>query len=330
MPIRASSTREIASLIADLASVNPVERDAAVARLTIIGPRAVERLVAAATASGGAESRAAAWSALEAIGDARAVEPALAALASPQTPPASAAAAAGVARRFIAGPHGAAIVERLTMVVLDRARPDTVRRAALHALRDLDRRTIAPLMKSLAADPIAADRERGGSSLTIANAAERALGDDPAVLRAAIAKADAQTPPTLLLRIVERVREREGAEPPARRGDWQLVRAAAHQALAERGSRIALYDLRESLERATSPLPAAFLAPLALIGDATCLEAISAAHAHATDAWMRERLAQLFYTIVGRERVTKKRAAAIWAGGAIRARRARTAGKAGR
>src|SRR5262249_16685889 len=118
-------------------------------------------------------------------------------------------------------------------------------------------------------------------------------------------------------------------EPPARRCDWQLARAAAHQALAERGDRIALYDLRESLERAKSPLPAAFLAPLALIGDVTCLEAISAAHADASDVWMREGLAQLFYTIVDRERVTKKRAAAIWAGGAIRAPRAGGAGTAG-
>jgi len=185
-------------------------------------------------------------------------------------------------------------------------------------------------MKALAGDPIAAERDRGDSTLAIANAAERALGDDPAALRAAIVKAGAQTPPTLLLKIVERVREREGAEPSARRGDWQLARAAAHQALAERGSRIALYDLRESLEHAKSPLPAAFLAPLALIGDVTCLEAISAAHATATDVWMRERLAQMFYTIVERERVTKKRAAAIWAGGAIRPRRAGRAGGAGR
>src|SRR5207245_1063273 len=105
--------------------------------------------------------------------------------------------------------------------------------------------------------------------------------------------------------IVERVREREGAEPAARRDEWRLARASAHQALAIRGSRLALYDLRETLETAKGRLPVEFLAPLALIGDASCLEAIAAAHAAAGDTWWRQHLADAFYAIVTRERLTR-------------------------
>jgi hypothetical protein len=142
----------------------------------------------------------------------------------------------------------------------------------------------------------------------IADAAEGALPDDPTALRAALGQAGDASPPPLLLRIIERVREREGAEPAARRDEWRLARAAAHQALAVRGSRIALYDLRETVETAKGRLPVEFLAPLALIGDASCLEAIAAAHAAARDAWWRQHLADAFYAIVARERLTARSA----------------------
>ena len=45
--------------------------------------------------------------------------------------------------------------------------------------------------------------------------------------------------------MIECVKDREqAATRAARRDDWQIVRGALHQALALRGSRIALYDLR--------------------------------------------------------------------------------------
>jgi HEAT repeat protein len=308
-----------------------VAREAAVARLTVIGSRAVERLIAVATSEAdSADARAAAWRALDAIGDARALEPALRTLGSTATPPAIAAAAAGVARGFIRGPHGAAAVDRLTLVALDRARPETVRVAALRALRTLEPATLAPLLKSLEDDPRAAVRAEAEprvpsrrtsprEAALVAAAAQRGLGDDPAALRAAIARDGASVPLATLLRIVERVREREGAERPALRDEWRLVRAAAHQALADRGSRIALYDLRESLESANSRLPVEFLTPLQRVGDASCLEAIAAAHARSSDAWTRGRLADAFYSIVAREKLTQrhavmKRVARRWKG----------------
>jgi HEAT repeat protein len=332
--IRASSSKQIDALVRDLSSPNAVTRDAAVARLTVIGSRAVERLIALAESHRETTARAEAWRTLEAIGDPRALDPALNALAR-SIDPAVAAAAAGVARVFIRSARGAAAVDRLTTVVLDRARPEIVRLAALGALRELEPATLAPVLASLADDPnaavradVAAEREasyrkrgifkratsgkrRGpvDPAAMVAEAAERELPDDPNALRAALSQAGDAIPLPLLLRIVERVREREGAESPARRDEWRLARAAAHQALAGRGSRLALYDLRESLETAKGRLPVEFLAPLALIGDASCLEAIAAAHAAVPrDEWWRQHLADAFYTIVAREKVTARSA----------------------
>src|SRR5436309_15664326 len=129
--IRASAAKQIDALVRDLSSPDAVTRDAAAARLTVLGSRAVERLLALAESNAEPMARAAAWRTLEAIGDPRALDPALRALAASSTDPAIGAAAAGVARAFMRGRRSAAVVDRVTAVVLDRARPDIVRRAAL-------------------------------------------------------------------------------------------------------------------------------------------------------------------------------------------------------
>ena len=75
MPIRKSSAASIDALAADLTSESPVTREAAIARLTVIGPRAVDSLVAIVSRpEKGPTARAAALRALEALGDARALE----------------------------------------------------------------------------------------------------------------------------------------------------------------------------------------------------------------------------------------------------------------
>jgi hypothetical protein len=141
---------------------------------------------------------------------------------------------------------------------------------------------------------------------TVTRAANVALPDEPVALQRAIGLARASAPLALLLRIVERVREKEGAEPASLRREWTMARGAAHVALATRGSRIALYDLREALETAATPLPVEFLSALSIAGDASCLEPIAGAHAKAGDAWWREHLADTFRTIVKREKLTKR------------------------
>jgi len=322
--IRPSSSRQIDSLIADLGSACGVTRETAVARLTLLGGRAVDRLIAAASgevSSGAApDARAAAWRALEAIGDARALEPALAAMAATRQDVAVGAAAAGVARVHLRGPHGARAVDRLTAVVLDVERHESVRLAALRALRDLDAATIAPILTTLAADRNAAVRSEaalsaGGApraaedpAAVVRRAADGSLPDDPAALRHALGLSGTSAPLAALQRIVDRVREREGAEPARTREDWRMVRAAAHVTLAGRGSRLALYDLRESLETAKGPLPVEFLTAVSMIGDASCVEAVAAAHAKAKDTWWRHHLADAFYTIVQREKLTSRHA----------------------
>jgi HEAT repeat protein len=320
--IKASSAKQIDALIADLAAANAVTREAAVARLTVTGARAVERVAALAlSASSSGAARAAAFRALEGIADPRGLEPALKAIAgAADTDPKVATAAIAVARLFVRGARGAAAVDRLTAVTLDRRQHDAVRVAALQALRDLDAATIAPVLAALADDPNGAvraaataratSRRADGDPLeTLARAANETLPEEPDTLRRAITRAGGSAPLPQLLKIVERVREREGSASPGRRGDdWAIARAAAHVALAERGSRIAVYDLRESFERARAPLPVEFLTALSLVGDASCLEAIAGAHARARDTWWRDHLADAFRTIAAREKITRRHA----------------------
>ncbi len=287
------------------------------ARLTVIGARAVERLLAAADSSAGAGARAAALSALEGIADPRALPVALAALDHPDATVAS--AAAGLAGVFVRGPKGAAAVDRLTEVALDGTRAAAVRAAALRGLRDLAPSTLAPVLASLA-DDTSLDVRTAASALTegdaaldpldvLAQSARESTLSDPQRLRQAIARAGQRAPLPVLLRIIERVREHEREQAAAQRADWTAVRAAAHLALAQRGSRLAVYDLRESIEAARVPLPVEFLAALSTIGDASCVEAIAGAFAVARDQWWREHLADAFRAIVKREKLTRRHAA---------------------
>jgi HEAT repeat protein len=320
--IRASSSRQIDTLVANLGAESAVTRESAVARLTLFGARAVEKLIALAKSDAPSAARAGAFRALDGIADPRALDAALRAASSHDA--AVAAAAIGVARVFIRGPRSAAVVDAMTTAALDPARADAIRVAALRALADLDARTIAPLLKTLAADASGAVRsevalhtgtrarqKRVDPAEALSKAAQD-LGDDPRALHTAIVAAGEIADLPLLLSIVERVRERETKEPPARRMQWTTTRAAAHAVLAKRGSRIALYDLRESLDAAKGPLPVEFLSALSAVGDASCLEPIAGAYArsaeHDRDDWWCSHLADAFRTIVAREKLTRRHA----------------------
>ena len=321
MAIRVSSSKQIDALIEKLGSPDAMARDAAVARLTVIGTRAVDRLLTTAQSKAAAAARIAAWAALDAIGDTRALEPALKALDDRDA--VVAAAAAAVARRFVRGAHGAAVVDRLTAIVLDRRRDEIVRTAALHALDDLEAATTAPLRRALADDPserlrrassggrqpgdVARGPQRNAlkpASARLAAAADGTLPRDPGALRTDLLAEGDDTALPLLVRLIDRIREHEGAEPAASRPPWTAARATAHLALAKRGSRLALYDIRETLESARGPLPVELLQALVIVGDATVLEAVAIAHEKAQDAWSRRHLADAFYEILARERLT--------------------------
>lgn len=355
MPIKASAARQIEVLIANLGSDRADVREAAVARLTLVGARAVDRLLLLLDASAPVVARAAALRTLEAIADPRALERVLETLESPDA--AVASAAAGAARVFLRGARGAAAVDRLASVALDTAREDVVRIAAIRALDDLDPATIAPLLEAVRRDPNDVVRMAATPTSTaapvdmIVRAADFGLPEDPVDLGQALGHAGADVSLPLVLRIIERVREREAAEPTPRKDEWMRVRGRAHVMLADRGSRIALYDLRESIEAAARPLPVEFLAALATAGDASCLEAIAAAYSRAMPAaatvedegrWWRDHLADAFQLIVHREGLTRGHAQMkkiekrwglaldqLWAGAAGGAGRAGGTRKAG-
>jgi HEAT repeat protein len=318
--IRASSSKQIATLVADLSGGDATARDAAIARLTVIGTRAVERVIELATGAATATARGAALRTLEGIGDPRALPVALDALADRED--SVAIAAAGVAHVFVRGAKGALAVDRLTAVALDGGRRPPVRIAALRALRDLGPITVAPLLKALSTDAdarIAAEASStaggagGGGDQDpvdlLTHAAEDELPADAQALRHALAQAGSTVALPVVLRIIERVRELEASEPVARRAEWTAVRAAGHLALAQRGSRLAVYDLRESIEAARAPLPVEFLAALSTIGDASCVEAIAGAFARARDQWWRDHLVDVFRAIVKRDKLTRRHAA---------------------
>jgi len=196
----------------------------------------------------------------------------------------------------------------LTLVALDPQRMQTVRLAAVGALRELEPKTIRPLLKKLAAE---GSLELGAA--TQPPPAPQPVDDGPghaAVdgVREWLAREGAKAPLASVLGLVERVREREASESAGRRDAWTAVRFAAHLVLARRKSRVALYDLRESLETARTPLPVDALAAVTLVGDASCLEALASAYARSRNAEWRRQLLETFHAVVKREKLTPRHA----------------------
>src|SRR6185437_1208552 len=136
------------------------------------------------------------------------------------------------------------------------------------------------------------------------------LPPTPQALKALLAAHRPTARLTELQHLVDHVRTREQNERDSgRREEWRVVRGAAHQALAARNSRLALYDLRDSLLEGDR-LPIAFLAALEEIGDATCLETLAAAYdasSRSGDPWWREHVANAFRAIMQREGLTRDR-----------------------
>lgn len=312
MSVSPSSAKAIDRLVVDLASEETVVSEAAIARLAVIGARAVPRLTSLVDDADTAPPvRAAALRALEAVHDDRALDPALRATFDPA--PAVSAAAIAVLRGFIRDRRGPAAVDRLTAIAVDRTGSAPSRLDAIRALADLDEATRAPIWKLLQADPdpivraeVDPGTKRAPEALVLA--AERGLPDDADAVRRLLAAAGGIVALPVLHRVLERISQRETAERPARRGEWRRARATVHLALATRGSRLGLYDLRESLESATEPLPVEFLSALSAVGDASCLEALAAAHHAASDPWWRQHLVRAFQAIATRERLTRRNA----------------------
>jgi hypothetical protein len=323
MPIRPSSSAEIRRLIDALGGTDDVRREAAVARLAVIGPRAVEHLLQEYPKASTARARAGMLRALEAAGDPRAVPVARAALDDPASSPEIVSAAIGVLRAFLGAVQPAVArdaLDALVTVALDHARAPDIRTAALDAMRDLPASILEPVRQTLASDPDIVVRERlasppeqpGQPALVWRDAVEGRLPPSPAMLKSAVAAIAGAARLIELQHVVDTIRLHEAHETdPGRRAEWRAVRGAVHQALAARGSTLALYDLRDSLLE-PERLPVAFLAALEEIGDATCLEPLAAAYdasSRSGDAWWREHVAAAFRAIVRRDGLTRRHAA---------------------
>jgi hypothetical protein len=153
MAIRPSSSAEIRQLIAALGGEDEVAREAAVARLAVLGERAVEHLLTEFP-NATPRARTGMLRAFEAAADPRTFAVARAALQD-----ASATmqiAAIGTIRTFLASSRPALSRDALDALIdtaLDQRRVSIVRIAAYEVLRDLPADAHDPIRDTLAADP---------------------------------------------------------------------------------------------------------------------------------------------------------------------------------
>src|SRR5262245_39307644 len=284
MAIKASAAAEIRTLVDALAADDEVRREVAIARLGIIGSRAVDRLIDAYTAASDRRAHVAILRALEGIGDPRSAPPARQA---PVEGGDIAVAAASVLRTVLSSKHAATAAGALDALVaasLDARNDRRVRLAAFDALQDMPADVRQRVRDALDADGPSdirdvariTDADAASAEAVWADAVAGRLPETPDALREAINRRGASAPLNNLRRLIDTVRSRE-AEDRANAAAWLAVRGTLHQALAIRGSRVALYDLRETIEARPGSLPMTFLTALHVVGDVSCLEPIAAA-----------------------------------------------------
>ena len=319
MPIKASSSVEVRQLVEALGGPDELRREAAIARLTVIGPRAVDALLQAYASTTDRDTRIAILRALESSSDRRTIAIAKEGIVMGGD---LAVAAAAALRGLIDSPHEATATEALDLLVttvLDTSADRVVRMTAFDALHAMPEGVRVRVREALKKDPDSHMKARAldsSSSIAMADALwqdalDGKLPDSPAIFRDAAQTRASTAALSSLQKMIDAVRAREGATSVRRRAEWQAIRGALHQALALRGSRVAVYDLRESLEDASGPLPSSFLAALHVVGDETCLEPLAAAYARAgAESRWKSQVAAAFRAIAGRERITRRRAVA--------------------
>ena len=300
-----STDAEVRALIQALSAGDTARREAAVARLLIVGARAVGRLIAEFDACRDRDVQVTLLRVLEASGDDRSLDVARRALDAGGD---LAVAAAGVLREMLVRGTASRQTEALDVLLTILENPSVERRVRSAAAQALDN---APedVRRAVHARLPPAESE---DDAIWEDALEGHLPDDPDRLCevAAVRATTAALP--VLRKLIEIVREREQREPrEASRERWRRLRGALHQAVALRGSRVALYDLRETFALTAGPLPSSFVAALQVIGDESCLDALAAAHcrASAEHGQWRQQLAGAFHTVARRERLTKKHSA---------------------
>jgi len=316
MPIRPSTAADVSRLLAELASDDLLRRETAVARLTVIGSRAVAGLLAmAGNHRSPLEARVAALGALEALADPRATTTCLALIdaVSDELSAAAIGVLSAIARS--SGPRATAAFDRLAALALDRTARVDRRLAALTALDGFPERLLKPLHEALARDPASGlvarvVRRQSGVLVPLAELVEGQLPADPALVSAIVREDATETSTSVLRKLIDLIRRRERRAPEALQSQWLAVRGLVHQSLAHRNSRIALDDLREAIEQTATmpgPLPVGFLAAASALGDPSFLTPIAAAWVSSAgdDRWWRAHLAETFQAIARREGIPR-------------------------
>ena len=131
----ATRAGEVDRLVAALGDDDPTRRESAIARLRVIGPRALARLSSVATLDAAPRRRSAALKAIDGLDDKRAVDTARAALGDASAEVRIAAIA--VLRGWLTREPGAQVLDLVSGVALDPQQEPAIRRAALEALSDL-------------------------------------------------------------------------------------------------------------------------------------------------------------------------------------------------
>ncbi len=340
MPIVPSRSGRIQELLGRLATGGPTERDSAVAGLTLLGARVVEplrRLLPTASR----EARLAALEVLERVEDHAALAPLLelvgdedervarramevaAERPDPRAVRALAAVLAGKApvsrrtgaARALVRLQAAGLVEPLDPLaarLLDEREDVVLRVAILEALRSqeppLARATLRPLLERLAASADAQLAARARANTEAPVPLERLVDElvAPGRSREAVARARED----LVLRgapaipALQQALERLGSP---RRGDSASssfrARAAIHEALAALDSRVALYDLRETIAVHPRPVAPALLRAAGRVGDGSLVPLL--ARAVSEKRAPLEACAEALRAIVAREKLRK-------------------------
>jgi hypothetical protein len=314
MPIRPSNAPDVDRLIAELRSGTSIRRETAAARLAIIGSRATEKLhQIALDDSADADARVTALHALEAIGDPRSFEKTVE-LAETSAAPRIVTAAIAVIGSIARSKDRRSLTafEWLTAAALRQDASDPQRLGALAALGGLSARQVAPIYAALRRDPNSdiaarAARQAAGDRVTLERISTEGLPVDPVLVSSLVREEGHETKVTALRLIVDMIRARE--HDGHQRAEWMAVRGQLHQVMAERGSRLALYDVRETLERAGAAiLPVGFLSAAAAVGGGDCLAPLAAAWVASAglDRWWTDHLADAFRSIVTRERLRRR------------------------
>ncbi len=316
-----SRRTDVQTLVDELASADAIARESAAARLVVAGERAVTAVRAlVADESRAPAARIAGLQALWDLHRHQAIEAASHVVAGGDDGLALDAidllGQALVDASDVSG--GDRALEHLTRFVLDDRIAPIRRRAMLERLRPLPLRLREPVFDALATDGVlAADAAASRSSLTPVSALERWSDEErlpatPDHVVDAIAHDGDRVAITTLARLIPLLRAREKQSSGPERETWRQPVGLLHEALARRGSLLALYDLRETLEDAGQHASAPLLAAAMAIGDTSCLDGIATRWIHAGhDVWLRDQLERIVHAIVTRERLHRRSPAIV-------------------